>query len=559
MVRSLVLLIVAMALAGAWVSGTLLSEHDGGWRLTNSPGTGFLLRLCESPSEPSARCAGVIDSRWGSFDIHLGNASILVPTSLIGLAYFIGIAIWFTVVNRVPAWSRRMWRLILLIGTAAVAGSILFMAVMLLNLGSWCPLCALAHGINVGLFMAILLLRRRSQSRSARRATGVLTDPPAVARIQRRLVFFAGTACCATAIGLWFYFDAVSTARGQWRKAFGIKQAIAALQSNREFVLREYYAQPFVEIPSRGEAAEPFDVQRNVALVFTDYDCPGCACFEGSRRELIDSVFGNRLRIDIRHAPARPRSNATDGALSPASRAAEAARLQGGDNAFDKMHRLLFQHRKDHPGRDVADLARQAGLSVDRFLADMRGDAVHEAVRQDMALADRLGVTSTPTVFLNGRRVPDLCLNSPVFWQAIAEDLAGGGLEEAAAPDATPMYLSGKVSDAPRENSMTPINVRDVPAETRAPECLRQPVRRAGLTVEELDGEAIVFDPETGDTHHLNETALFVWRQCDGLRDAEQIAQAVFEAYDITLPEAVEHVEQILDEFERWGLVVVRN
>ena len=87
------------------------------------------------------------------------------------------------------------------------------------------------------------------------------------------------------------------------------------------------------------------------------------------------------------------------------------------------MHSLLFQHRKDRPHRDYANLARLAGLDVDRFLAYMTGDSVRQRITRDAALASRLGVTATPALFLNGRRVPDLCVESRVFWQTISGDV----------------------------------------------------------------------------------------------------------------------------------------
>ena len=79
---------------------------------------------------------------------------------------------------------------------------------------------------------------------------------------------------------------------------------------------------------------------------------------------------------------------------------------------------------------------------------------------------------------------------------------------------------------------------------------LRRPLRRSDLTVHELDGEALLFDAVSGDTHRLNGTALFIWRECDGRKDARQVAERVAKAYDISLDSAVEHVERIFNEFD---------
>ena len=57
-----------------------------------------------------------------------------------------------------------------------------------------------------------------------------------------------------------------------------------------------------------------------------------------------------------------------------------------------------------------------------------------------------------------------------------------------------------------------------------------RPVRRSDMTVQELDGEALVYDPVTADTHRLNETAYFIWRSCDGRSTSESVAEQLHEA-----------------------------
>lgn len=83
-----------------------------------------------------------------------------------------------------------------------------------------------------------------------------------------------------------------------------------------------------------------------------------------------------------------------------------------------------------------------------------------------------------------------------------------------------------------------------------------RPVRRGDLTIHELDDEALIFDPATADTHRLNATALFIWRQCDGRRDARVIAERVVDAYDVAMDTATEHVEHLLCKLQERHLFV---
>jgi hypothetical protein len=84
----------------------------------------------------------------------------------------------------------------------------------------------------------------------------------------------------------------------------------------------------------------------------------------------------------------------------------------------------------------------------------------------------------------------------------------------------------------------------------------RRPLRRSDLTVHELDGEALVFDAASGDTHRLNSTALFIWNECDGLKVACQIAERLAEVYEVSPDSAVLHVEGIWNEFDGRHLFV---
>jgi PqqD family protein of HPr-rel-A system len=424
---------------------------------------------------------------------------------------------------------------------------------------------------------------------------------------------------------MWFYFDAVSEARRQWRKVFGMNQAMAALQEDRGFVLREYYAQPAVFIPTRSAGASARTTHRSTdaaqIVMFVDYDCSGCACFERRRDRMFREAFGEDVSVEIRHLPlARPQEARTDNSastvpdlpVSQAALAAEAARLQGGETALARMHRLLFDHRRDQPGRDYTQLAREAGLDVNRFLADMQSDAVRRTVQEDVAVARQLGLTEAPAVFLNNRRVPDLCANSPVFWPAVAAD-AADVWNRTESPTATPTFLSGppmsEQADQTEEGDVaeddlpeagpliefsTPVHdpshaelvgppagppseVQSLPTASNSddnslgehgmdpwtsilsPNCDQQDrrlVRVDTVNVHELDGEALIFDPGTGDTHRLNETALFIWNRCDGSQDAAGIAAALAEAYEVSAEEAHGHVERIVKDFDERGLLV---
>jgi predicted DsbA family dithiol-disulfide isomerase len=83
------------------------------------------------------------------------------------------------------------------------------------------------------------------------------------------------------------------------------------------------------------------------------------------------------------------------------------------------MNDRLFQHRTQLHDALYTTLAAEIGLDPARFRAEMDSRAVRKVVDDDVALARRLGVTGTPTMFLDGRRVNELC-QTPLFWEAVA-------------------------------------------------------------------------------------------------------------------------------------------
>ena len=84
----------------------------------------------------------------------------------------------------------------------------------------------------------------------------------------------------------------------------------------------------------------------------------------------------------------------------------------------------------------------------------------------------------------------------------------------------------------------------------------QRPQTREGLTVIELDGEAVVYDERTGNLHHLNQTAALVFSLCDGTGTARELSADIAGAYDLGVDETERQVRSLLRTLKREGLVV---
>jgi protein-disulfide isomerase len=153
-----------------------------------------------------------------------------------------------------------------------------------------------------------------------------------------------------------------------------------------------------------------------VTLVeFGDFQCPPCANLADPINQL-EQDYPSRLRIVFRHLPLANHQHAREAAL-----ASEAAALQG---RFWEMHDLLYREQSVwSKAPDVRVLftayAGMLGLKIDRFKKDMESEQAKARVRSDEERAMSLGVTTTPTVFINGQQVPAAYLNPPGLRTAI--------------------------------------------------------------------------------------------------------------------------------------------
>lgn len=73
------------------------------------------------------------------------------------------------------------------------------------------------------------------------------------------------------------------------------------------------------------------------------------------------------------------------------------------------------------------------------------------------------------------------------------------------------------------------------------------------MIVQELSDEVLVYDLSTDKAYNLNETSSFVWQNCDGGRDVDELAQAMTKKFN--RPVSEEMVWLALEGLKKEGLV----
>jgi PqqD family protein of HPr-rel-A system len=82
-----------------------------------------------------------------------------------------------------------------------------------------------------------------------------------------------------------------------------------------------------------------------------------------------------------------------------------------------------------------------------------------------------------------------------------------------------------------------------------------RPKTREDLTVVVLDGEAVIWNDESGDLHHLNPTATIVFQLCDGTGTPQELTADIAEAFGIAIDEVGPQVIQLIGDFGDAGLL----
>lgn len=133
---------------------------------------------------------------------------------------------------------------------------------------------------------------------------------------------------------------------------------------------------------------------------YGDYQCPPCGMLYPVLKD-IEHEYGKQLQIVFHHFPLpKIHKNAMN-----AARAAEAARNQG---KFWEMHDRLYRNQNtwkdlDDPRPMFVQYARELGLNADRFTRDLDSPEVEQRITSDMQRGASVGVTGTPTVFIEGQ------------------------------------------------------------------------------------------------------------------------------------------------------------
>lgn len=143
--------------------------------------------------------------------------------------------------------------------------------------------------------------------------------------------------------------------------------------------------------PIKGPANAPITI-----IEYSDYQCPFCARVNPTLDQ-VRKVYGDQVRIVFKDFPLPNHPEAP--------KAAEAGHCAGEQGKYWELHDRMFANQQALQVPMLKQYAQAAGLDMNAFNACLDSGKHAARVTENLRSGEALGVSSTPTLYVNGRPV----------------------------------------------------------------------------------------------------------------------------------------------------------
>ena len=431
---------LCLCLAGAAVSGLLLLQHHG-----ESRAVAAVEQVCGEESGAPSDCETVARSHWST----AGG----VPLAAAGVLFYASLSLLLALTLLVSEERRATLAGLAILGLClGLVVDVLLLGIQAFSIGAFCALCILTYALAAGALFALLPAWRGALGLGS--ALGAPEGRLAVAgwllgtvaiggavfagelaldyREQRRQVSLLGAPApppvasptpaptpapdAATSESPGPTPAPASSAEdaAHWEsRARELQEtlddpqkleAYFAEKARREFESAETVKIDLAGVPRKGPADAPVQV-----VEYSDFLCPFCRNLAGALSQFVPqaggrvAVFFKNFPLDQGCNPGLPRS-VHPGSCTLAL-GAVCAEYQGKFAAYHD--RVFAAEGLTQPGaEDVVRLAGEAGLNADAMRGCLEDPKASADLRAQIEEAQRLKVQATPTVYVNGKKLP---------------------------------------------------------------------------------------------------------------------------------------------------------
>jgi protein-disulfide isomerase len=152
-----------------------------------------------------------------------------------------------------------------------------------------------------------------------------------------------------------------------------------------------------VDLSLNGAPSKGSEKAEVTIVKFEDFQCPYCKAVQPNFEEVLKRYDG-KVRLVHKDLP-------LDELHPQARQAAEAARCADDEGKFWEYHDKLYASSPKAAPEDLKFYAKDLGLKQDSFDKCLSTGKYKAAIQKDMNEAASLGLTGTPTFFINGREL----------------------------------------------------------------------------------------------------------------------------------------------------------
>ncbi len=342
----------------------------------------------------SVSCTKVFGSEYGEF--------FGMPLGAFGMAYF-GIVLTVAFLPKIVEVSEKwiaQWRL-LVTGIGFATSAVLFY-ISSFKIHAVCPVCTGIHVINFILFILSYMQFSKVKLEDS------TAHPNAFLKLVSTSLLFATPPLIAGVIG-------PSLAPMIYAKNTTLSSADAKATPVGTPLAAEVLTINKSNFVGKGEDYRKGpDDARIVMFMWSDFQCPACRMAATGIDSALKEYGANRVLFVYKNYPLSNVCNPkVQSNMHPFScNAAVAGRCAGAQGKFWEFKEWAFSlqdlegknFEAAHSPESYIKQAESMGLDTKRFAECLKSNAEMEKIQEDMQAADKIGITGTPMIIINGRK-----------------------------------------------------------------------------------------------------------------------------------------------------------
>jgi len=210
------------------------------------------------------------------------------------------------------------------------------------------------------------------------------------------------TSLLATAPGLCQSSDDV---QGLKKEIQGLKEGQQAIQKDLQEIKKLLASRPAAGagadqalnalVDTKGDPSRGDNNAKLTLIEFSEFQCPFCGRHVKDTYPTIEKEYiqTGKVKYVFRDLP-------LESIHKNAFRAAEAAHCAGEQKKYWEMHDRLFENQKALTPTDLTAHAQAIGLDAGKFQQCLDGGKYAAEIRKDIADANKIGITGTPTTVI---------------------------------------------------------------------------------------------------------------------------------------------------------------